>query len=263
MTTRIMCASLALLGFACAAPGAGSTDGTKSVEELGIDEEHIAEDSVTGDVHVNLAAIDSETLESLPTDEETLASVEEDGVSAILGDPDVQSLLPELIDAIALDDRSTYDALLETLDSVVLDRHDFEAFYTSGVMIADGSEDEESLAARVPRVGDCFSYLVPDHGRDRTHFCEEDRTQCHSARHFPCNGDHTNGTFYGYAQVTRGSSTVCELVRTVRGAVTCHGRQQTRICGPTRTGCGAEGAKTSGTWSHQRLLRQNACVAPC
>jgi hypothetical protein len=262
--TWIACA----VGLGCAAPGADSSgNGNKTIDELEISEEHLSVDPETGDVFVNLAAIDGETQLALAAgDEESLASSGEDWIEAILSDADVQPVLPELTAAIALDDRSAYDALVGGLDPTVAARHDFDAFYDSGIALALGGEDEEALAA--PSVGNCYSYLVPAHGRDRTHFCQEDTSRCHSARHYPCNGDHTNGTFYGYATVTRSGSTACELVRTVPDAVMCHGAQKTRPCNATRTSCGSRPSypQTSGTWQNDKNLRRDARVCgshPC
>lgn len=262
--TRVVC----VVCIGCAAPGADSGgDGNKTIDELEVAEEHLSVDPETGDVFVNLAALDGETQRALAAgDEESLASSGEDWIEAILSDADVQPLLPELTAAVALDDRSAYDALVAGLDSAVATRHDFDAFYDSGIALALGGEDEEALAA--PSLGNCYSYLVPAHGRDRTHFCQEDTSRCHSARHYPCNGDHTNGTFYGYATVTRSGSTACELVRTVPDAVMCHGAQKTRPCNATRTSCGSRPSypQTSGTWQNDKNLRRDARVCgsyPC
>jgi hypothetical protein len=230
---------LSLLGVACAAPGAtGDIEGDKLAD---VPPEHLAEDPETGDLYVNIAELDDETRESF-ADEESLAS--DNPILALVSDPEVEPRVDELLAAIEIDDRASYDAVVATFSEGVRSMHDFESFYTS--VYVDTAE--ESVAS-----SGCSDFFEASHGTDYCFACTNYAGRCQSKRHFPCNGDHRNGTFYERTRVAINGRIECRT-KTYAGAVQCLGPQGSGECTNGGQACGAAGFADYGVWLKSKQL---------
>jgi hypothetical protein len=233
---------LGLLGFACAAPGAsGGADGDKLVDLGELPPEHVAEDPETGDQYVDIAALDEETRAAF-SDDESLAS--DDPILALISDPEVEPRVDDLLAAIEIEDRAAYDAIVDTFSESTRAAHDFDAFFSA--VYVDTAE--ESLAS-----SGCSDFFEAAHGTDYCWECTNYPGRCQSKRHFPCNGDHRNGTFYERTRVSINGRVECRT-RTYAGAVQCLGPQGRNECTNGGQACGAAGFADYGVWLKSKQL---------